>query len=483
MNCMSVSREMLKGEHTCYGSGLYDYGGMAGYEDAMLQYDRQANRWSATEYNSNNAWNCNMGNGNTWNYNKYNSMVVRPVVAYDTPPDFLNLVVAAFHDCCSGKSTSYECIAYCETADEDLPLLAHELYTCTYQPGVSTCFLVKYPKYREVFAACFRDRIVHHFICLLLNPLFERRFHAQGNVSFNCRKGFGTLAAQRYAYDMIKRHTDSYRREAWVYRGDLVSFFMSIDKRVMWQKLEPFIKENYKGRYAEQVMYAARTVVLHCPERNCIFNTDITEWRKHVEAGKSLFGNDDFHGMPIGNLTTQIFANFLMSFFDGWTAAWFARHGHAGNYARFVDDFLVVCTDKPLLKAYVREAKAWLHGELKLMLHDDKYHFQTAARGVLFVGAYMKNHRMYISNRTAARFAERVHGFKDMLLSKREVTLADLVRLEQVCNSYLGFLRGKNTYDIRRRVLVSFGREFFRYCYIQGRYESVKVRQKYKLTA
>lgn len=484
MNCGSVPQERLKGEHTCHvGYGQYDYGGMAGYDVAMLQYNRQSNRWSATENSSNNAWNCNVNNGNTWNNNKYNSMVVRPVVAYDTPSDFLNLLLAAFDDCCSGKSTSHECIAYCEMANEDLPLLAHELYTCTYRPGVSTCFLVKYPKYREVFAAGFRDRIVHHFICLLLNPFFEQRFRTQGDVSFNCRKGFGTLAAQKRAYEVIKAHTHNYTREAWVYRGDIVSFFMSIDKRIMWQRLMPFIRENYKGRYMEQLMYAAKTVVFHCPEKNCVFNTDATEWCKHVDIGKSLFGNDDFHGMPIGNLTTQIFANFLMSFFDEWTMRWFAWHGYSGNYVRFVDDFLVVCTDKSLLKAYVREAKVWLHSELRLELHKDKYHFQTAARGVLFVGAYLKNHRLYISNRTVARFVERVHGFREMLLHKQVVTLADLTRMEQVCNSYLGFLKGKSTYGIRLRALSCFGREFYRYCYIQGHFESVKTRQKCKITA
>ena len=68
---------------------------------------------------------------------------------------------------------------------------------------------MKYPKYREVFAACFRDRIVHHFLYLLLNPLFEARFVAQGNVAFNCRKGYGTLAAQQAAYDAIHHATNN----------------------------------------------------------------------------------------------------------------------------------------------------------------------------------------------------------------------------------------------------------------------------------
>lgn len=77
---------------------------------------------------------------------------------------------------------------------EDLLDLAREVYERTYRPTTSTCFIVTRPKLREVFAANFRDRIVQHWLCLRLEPLFEARFVEHGNVSFNCRKGFGTFA-------------------------------------------------------------------------------------------------------------------------------------------------------------------------------------------------------------------------------------------------------------------------------------------------
>ena len=253
--------EMLKGE-----SAYLWQVSQSGYEVAILQSDSQANRWSSTENNSSNAWNVNFGSGQfNNNNNKNNAFGVRPVVAYDTPLDFQNLVNAAFRDCCKGKRNSTACIDYCQIANDDLPALAHELYTGTYRPGVSTCFLVKYPKYREVFAACFRDRIVHHLLFLQLNPLFEQRFVAQGNVSFNCRKGFGTRAAQMHAFECIRKATDNYRRKAWVYRGDIVSFFMSIDKRILWNKLEAFIKRNYSDPYLKVILTVTRIVVFSLP--------------------------------------------------------------------------------------------------------------------------------------------------------------------------------------------------------------------------
>lgn len=475
MNCDSVSEEMLKGSLTSYGMET-----IVGYEDAKTQFDAQTNRWTATENSSNNSWNCNVNDGNFNNNNKYNSMRVRPVVAYDIPDDFLSLVFAAFEDCCRHKRTSKACIDYCEIAAEDLPVLAYELYTGTYEPGVSTCFLVKYPKYREVFAACFRDRIVHHFLYLLLNPLFEARFVAQGNVSFNCRKGFGTLAAQRAAFDAIRQATDNYRVKAWVYRGDLVSFFMSIDKRILWAKMEPFVRETYKGKYMDILLNITRIVVFHCPEKLCVFNTDTAEWAKHVEKHKSLFGNDDYHGMPIGNLTTQIFANFLLSYFDDYVIAWMQSHNLPVYYTRFVDDFVIVCRAKHLLSQMIKDLRLYLQADLQIRLHADKFHFQPASHGMMFVGAYLKNHRMYLSNRTFARFEERVHGFNAMLENKQTITYADIRRIEQVINSYLGFCKDKRTYARRRQLLLKFGLTFYQYLYIDGHYERVKIKPKAK---
>ena len=331
-----------------------------------------------------------------------------------------------------------------------------------------------------MFAACFRDRIVHHFLYLLLNPLFEARFVAQGNVSFNCRKGFGTLAAQRAAFDAIRHATDNYRVKAWAYRGDLVSFFMSIDKRILWAKLEPFIRETYKGKYMSILLNITRIVVFHCPEKLCVFNTDTEEWVKHVESPKSLFGNDDYHGMPIGNLTTQIFANFLMSYFDDHVITWMQSYDQPAYYVRFVDDFVIVCRDRTLLKQMVKDLRRYLQAELQIRLHADKYHFQPVSHGMMFVGAYLKNYRMYLSNRTFARFQERVYGFNAMLENKQTVTYADIRRIEQVINSYLGFCKGKRTYARRKQLLLTFGHTFYQYFYIDGHFERVKIKPKAK---
>lgn len=101
----------------------------------------------------------------------------------------------------------------------DLNVLAKEIYDRTYTIVVSTCFMVKYPKYREVFAASFRDRIVHHWICMRLNPLFEFEHARLGNVSHNCRKGFGSIYSIHEVANAMRRISCNYRKEAWVYKA------------------------------------------------------------------------------------------------------------------------------------------------------------------------------------------------------------------------------------------------------------------------
>lgn len=113
------------------------------YEGAKPQKD-SSNQWSGTENNRNNARNVNFNNGNANNNNKYNGNVVRPVAAsqdYDVPESFVNSVWEAYHDCLRGKMRSKQAVEYMEIANEDIPVLAQELWSGTYHPGTSTCFL------------------------------------------------------------------------------------------------------------------------------------------------------------------------------------------------------------------------------------------------------------------------------------------------------------------------------------------------------
>lgn len=437
---------------------------------------QSANYWASTENNRNNTWNVNSNDGNTNGNNKYNSLTVRVAVAYGGFKEAIKAVYEAYLDCKRGKMSSPYTIAYIEIAVDDLPRLAYEIYTVIYKPTVSICFLVKYPKLREVFAADFRDRIVHHWIIIRLEPLFERRFQQMGNISFNCRKGFGTLAAVKAAEKGMREVSDNYTRQAWVFKGDLISFFMSIRRDLLWYLLERFIRRHYDGGDKEVLLRTVKTVVYHHPEDDCIINGDPSEWR-NLPKNKSMFTIDRNLGGPIGNHTTQQFANFYLSIlFDIWLL--FLMRGANFRIIRFVDDFLIICDDKGKILEVVPKL-VMIVSHYGLHIHKNKRYLQPVSHGVLFVGGYIKPRRTYVSSRTIGRFQERVFGFRKQLDENKKLTYYDLERIEQVINSYLGFCVHHQSYQIRKENIINLGDNFWRYFYVRGHYESIRIRPKY----
>ena len=448
----------------------------ASYEVAMPQ--QSANYWASTENNRNNAWNVNSNDGNTNGNNKYNSFTVRAAVVYGGFKEAIKAVYEAYLDCKRGKMSSPYTIAYIEIAVDDLPRLAYEIYTVIYKPTVSICFLVKYPKLREVFAADFRDRIVHHWIIIRLEPLFERRFQQMGNISFNCRKGFGTLAAVKAAEKGMREVSDNYTRQAWVFKGDLISFFMSIRRDLLWYLLERFIRRHYDGGDKEVLLRTVKTVVYHHPEDDCIINGDPSEWH-NLPKNKSMFTIDRNLGGPIGNHTTQQFANFYLSIlFDIWLL--FLMRGANFRIIRFVDDFLIICDDKGKILEVVPKL-VMIVSHYGLHIHKNKRYLQPVSHGVLFVGGYIKPRRTYVSSRTIGRFQERVFGFRKQLDENKKLTYYDLERIEQVINSYLGFCVHHQSYQIRKENIINLGDNFWRYFYVRGHYESIRIRPKYRI--
>ena len=348
--------------------------------------------WSSSENSQNNSWNVNFSNGNFNNNNKYNSNMVRAVAALNDK--YVEGWFDALDDCCAKKKTSSQCVMYRLIWHEDLLDLAREVYERTYRPTTSTCFIVTRPKLREVFAANFRDRIVQHWLCLRLEPLFEARFVEHGNVSFNCRKGFGTFAC----IDQLTKNTievsDNYSHEAWYAQFDIKGFFMSIDCECLLKYLLPFIKEkwNYwKGTIYEQdldlVLWLTEVIVRHRPQDDCIRQGNLKLWRI-LPKNKSLFYIEWMRGEPIGNLTSQLFANFYMSFFDEWAIK--AAEERGAKYVRFVDDFSFVCKTKEDAIYFKRASRNQLRYILNIQMHPNKIYIQEVKKGIKMVGGVIK---------------------------------------------------------------------------------------------
>ena len=437
------------------------------------------NYWSSTEYNQNNAWNVNFGSGNMNNNNKYNSLYCRAFAALEE--EYIITWIDAYDDCCKHKKSSAQCILYRLHA-VDIINLAIEAHLRTYKPTISITFIVIYPRLREIFAANFRDRIVQHWIVIRIEPLLEDRFISQGDVSFNCRKGFGTLAAVNRLESMIMEVSENYTKEAYVGKYDIVSFFMSIDVRILWDLLEPFIREKYKGDDLEMLLYLLKLTIFHRPQDNCERRGNLKLW-DYLDRRKSLFFVLLFIGMAIGNITSQLLANFFLSYFDEFMNYLCKRFG--ALYVRFVDDYTIVAKNTHILKIIEHEARLWLTNNLHLQLHEKKVYIQEVKHGVKFVGTVIKPGRKYLSNTTWGKFYELMEKFE--LLCKKIYTcgpdIERLYRLEKLLcsvNSYLGFAAHNNSYNILYKCFHSM-HYFWKICYPATHLLNVKIKKPYQL--
>lgn len=373
-------------------------------------------------------------------------------------------LLEAYYDCRRRKRRTASAIVYEMDYETKLIALRDRINNRVYQPGKSICFVVTRPRYREVFAASFEDRIVHHYIALRLEPLFELVFSPR---TFNCRKEKGQLYGINILKQDIRDCSENYTRTCWIMKLDLQGFFMSIDKALLADLIDRFITQYYTGSDIDDLRYLCRIVVLHCPEKNCEKHSP-AHYLDYLPANKSLFTNGEGKGVAIGNLFAQLFANFLLNEFD-----WFLEEIGIKYHGRYVDDFYCTHQDKAILLNAVPLIRDKL-AEFGLTLNPKKFYFQHYTKGVEFTGAVVKPKTSYCCNRTITNFIAAVRRLNNAK------TLRQVEHAVCSINSYLGLLRHHNEYGMRKKVLGMIERHAYEYIYIKGRYEIVALKNKYK---
>lgn len=373
-------------------------------------------------------------------------------------------LLEAYYDCRKNKRKTASALVYEMDYESRLIALRDRVNTRTYQPGKSICFVVTRPRYREVFAASFEDRIIHHYIALRLEPLFEQVFCP---YTYNCRKEKGQLYGINTLKQQIIECSDNCTTDCYIMKLDLSGFFMSIDKQILARLIDRFILDRYAGEDIEDLRYLCRVVIFHQPEKNCERHSPARYW-DHLPPNKSLFANGEGKGIAIGNLFAQLFANFLLNGLD-----WYLEELGIKYHGRYVDDFYCIHRDKAVLLSAVPKIRVKL-AEYGLTLNEKKFYIQHYTKGVQFTGSIVKPRRSYTCNNTITNFVaaiRRLNNAKDL----RQVEHA-------VCsiNSYLGLIKHNNEYNTRKKVLGMIDRKAFEYIYIKGRYEIVALKNKYK---
>jgi retron-type reverse transcriptase len=329
--------------------------------------------------------------------------------------------------------------------ERNLVELWEEINSGAWQPRPSTVFIVNKPVTREIFAAAFRDRIVHHLVIGRLNPLFEKYFI---HDSYSCRTGKGTHFGIARAERFIRRATRSNTRRAWVLKIDIRGYFMAIDRNILYRKLAAFIDERYHSPDKNLVKELCRIIIFNDPAKDCIRHSPAAAW-KDLPPDKSLFSSREGCGLPIGNLTSQIFANFYLTEFDH-----FIKHGCGIRwYGRYVDDCVIVHRSRAFLKRLVPVLREYLAANLGLTLHPKKIYLQPCGRGVRFLGCFIKPSHTVVHHRTIKNFirALRLHN---AVAADHKPDRGECGALISSVNSYLGIMKHYRTYRKRRDILL-----------------------------
>ena len=350
----------------------------------------------------------------------------------------------AYQACRSNKRNTRNALAFEVDYESQLVKLCSEINNGGYQPGKSIAFIVNKPVKREIFAADFRDRVVHHLVVSKLNPLFEKAFIYD---SYACRVGKGTHFGIRRVDSFIRQCSQQYSRDCYVLKLDIKGFFMHINKSILYQQLQAFIEQKYLAADKELLLELCEKIIFYEPTQQCIIKSKRSAWQG-LPPDKSLFHSAPQCGLPIGNLSSQVFANFYMNSFDHYL-----KHDLGIRYyGRYVDDFILVHEDKELLKALIPVIKARLQEHLQLTLHPNKIYLQHYSKGVQFLGAIIKPHRIYIAKRTQGNFYMAI-AKQNKQLNTHTPTQEQQATFLSSMNSYLGIMKHYQTHKLRKRLL------------------------------
>lgn len=365
--------------------------------------------------------------------------------------DLLDTLFQAYFDVRKGKRNTVNQLRYELDMEHELLELYEDIVSRRYEPSRSICFmLTELDIKREIFGANFRDRIVHRLIYDQIAPLFERTFIAD---SYSCRKAMGTLYAIRRLDHHIRSCSRNYSRPCWVLKLDIQGYFFAIDRKILYDMLRSCLDAHWAaycaaqppGRYMmekDMLLYLLYQVIFADATQNCIVRGSQKEWAS-FPSSKSLFHAAPGCGLPIGNLTSQLFSNIYMNRFDQYVK----RELKMRHYGRYVDDFYFVHEDAGYLKSLIPVIRDFLREELHLTLHPNKIHLQRADRGVLFVGGYVKPGRIYPSHRVVSRFRQMLDANRTRCRKQQAPKFAASI------NSYLGVMKHFRCYRCRRRII------------------------------
>lgn len=318
-------------------------------------------------------------------------------------------LLLAFQKARKGKTQKIYVKDFEKNLKENLLRLKIELVFHYYKPKKLTTFVIRDPKTRKISKSTFRDRVIHHAICNILEPIYENYFIYD---SYANRKGKGTLKAIE-RFDYFKRKVSKNNTKAcYILKADIKQYFETVDHQVLIAILQKKIKDK-------------RLINLI----KIILNNYETK-----EKGK---------GMPLGNLTSQFFANVYLHELDH-----FVKHKlKIKYYVRYVDDFVIFESSQEKVMGYQKQINSFLNQKLYITLHEGKTKVISLERGVTFLGLRIFYHHRLLKKSNLRKIQRRIQEQKQMFENKK-------ILYDSVYNSLEGvfaYLSHANTHTWRER--------------------------------
>ncbi|MBU1684613.1 RNA-directed DNA polymerase [Patescibacteria group bacterium] len=368
-------------------------------------------------------------------------------------------VYQAYKDCRKYKTNTLNALKFEQNLLENLWDLVYDLQNRSYKIGTSICFLTHSPKLREVFAADFRDRVVHHLLINAIEPYYEKRFI---NDIYNNRKGKGIHQAVKRAQKFMHKTSKGYYLQL-----DIKGFFYNLDKNILFKmlfddvqrcnKLHPTDNKTSQSvgchfnapfnRHDKEILYLANRIIYHDPTRNYNFKGDQSKL-KLLPEHKTLFKLPKHKGLPIGNLTSQFFGNVYMNRFDNFLK----RELKVKHYLRYVDDFVLFDHSKERLEKRLLQIRGYLKENLALNLRED-VKLKPHSSGLDFLGYIIREDYLLTRQRVVNNYKAKKAVYLNSYEAQRgNMSLAEIKKFLSVQASFVSHIQHANSFNLMNKV-------------------------------
>lgn len=344
----------------------------------------------------------------------------------------------AYKDC--RKNKRYTTNAYRFECDlmSNLWSLHEQLNNKTYSPGTSICFVVNSPKMREIFAADFRDRVVHHLLVKRLYNFYDRKFI---HDNYNNRYGKGIHSAVKRAKSFMRSDMGGYYLQL-----DIRNFFYSINKQILYNILQKDISASgLKNKF--ELLWLISRIVFHDPVKDCCIKGDKSILDK-MPPHKTLFKVPNGFGIPVGNLTSQYFANVYMYQFDNYVK----RVLKVKHYIRYVDDFVLFHLERDYLEDISQKIAGYLKVMLGLKLRDE-IKLNRFTSGLDFLGYVVRPDYILVRNRVVNNYkcskAQHLDKYEKM---KGKMTREEILKFNSKIASFKGHCIHADSYRLLKTI-------------------------------